>query len=150
MRDHPIVVAFDVDADSFATLSQAFPDGGIKQVTGATAASLIRNWDPEMAGLLVVGFREPLADAFALCRGLRSQAGRGLTPLVVLVPTADGSVVKAALDAGADACLVLPVHVKDFARFMVRAGRGNQPGRHTLNLHRAQSEDLWRDDGGEA
>jgi hypothetical protein len=30
------------------------------------------------------------------------------------------------------------------------ARAGNQPGRHTLRLDRAQSADQWQDDGGEA
>jgi hypothetical protein len=57
--------------------------------------------------------------------------------------------VWAALEAGADSCLVLPVHAKGMASVLARGRRGNQPGRHTLDLDRAQSEDRWRDDGGQ-
>ena len=32
---------------------------------------------------------------------------------------------------------------------VARARAGNQPGRHTLDLDRAQHEDPWRDGGGE-
>jgi hypothetical protein len=32
---------------------------------------------------------------------------------------------------------------------VVHAQAGNQSGRHTLNLEKAQTEDRWRDDGGE-
>jgi hypothetical protein len=35
------------------------------------------------------------------------------------------------------------------ASMLVHARAGNQPGRHTLDLERAQSEDRWRDDGGQ-
>ena len=150
MPDQPVVVAFDVDPDSLRSLRQAFPGWNVQEVVGATAACLIRDWYPDAAQLLVIGAREPIAEAFTLCRGLRSQAGRWVTPLIVLVPTDERSFIKAALDAGADSCLVLPVHPKELARAATRAGRDNQPGRHTLNLNRAQIPDRWRDDGGEA
>jgi hypothetical protein len=32
---------------------------------------------------------------------------------------------------------------------LAHARAGDRPGRHTLNLERAQGENLWRDDGGE-
>jgi hypothetical protein len=57
--------------------------------------------------------------------------------------------VWAALEAGADSCLVLPVHAKGVASMLVHARAGNQPGRHTLNLDQAQIEGRWRDDGGQ-
>jgi DNA-binding response OmpR family regulator len=58
--------------------------------------------------------------------------------------------VRAALDATADSCLVLPVHPKELVTMVSRALSGNQPGRHTLGLDRPQQLDRWRDDGGEA
>jgi AmiR/NasT family two-component response regulator len=82
-------------------------------------------------------------------RGLRGQAGRANTPLLVLVSSPQEDLVRAALEAGAHSCLVLPVHVKDLAGVVARAGEG-RPGRHTLGLDRAQHKDVWRDDGGEA
>jgi hypothetical protein len=57
--------------------------------------------------------------------------------------------VRAALDAGANSCLVLPVHAKDLVSMAARAQAGNRPGRHTLGLDRAQRKDRWRDEGGE-
>jgi hypothetical protein len=60
------------------------------------------------------------------------------------------ALVRAALEAGANSCLVLPVHAKDLVTMLTRARAGNRPGRHTLGLDRAQREDRWRDDGGEA
>ena len=83
-------------------------------------------------------------------QNFRSQAGRAQTPLLVLVPPAQEPLVKAVLEAGANSCLVLPVHAKDLASTLARALAGNRPGRHTLGLDRAQREDRWRDDGGEA
>jgi len=44
---------------------------------------------------------------------------------------------------------MLPIDAKEVASMLVRAQAGNQPGRHTLNLEKAQTEDRWRDDGGE-
>jgi len=47
------------------------------------------------------------------------------------------------------ASVTLPVHAKDVASMLVHAKAGNQQGRHTLDLERAQAEDRWRDDGGQ-
>jgi DNA-binding NarL/FixJ family response regulator len=69
--------------------------------------------------------------------------------LLVLVPPHHEEIVRAALQAGAAACLVLPVHAKEIASMLAHSRRGNQPGHHTLNLNPAQQEDRWRDDGGQ-
>jgi DNA-binding response OmpR family regulator len=139
-----------VDPGSLASLRHAFPDWEIEALDGASTASLARNWDPGAANLLVVGARHEAVETLGLCRGLRSQAGRAHTPVLVLVLPAQQALVRAALDAGADGCLVLPVHPKDLVRMMTRSGEGNQPGRHTLGTGPAQDADPWRDDGGEA
>jgi hypothetical protein len=71
-------------------------------------------------------------------------------PLVAQVGrAASGTLVGAALEAGAHSCLMLSVHAKDVASMLVHARAGNQPGRHTLNLDQAQIEGRWRDDGGQ-
>jgi len=44
---------------------------------------------------------------------------------------------------------MLPINPKDVASMLVHAQEGNQPGRHTLDLEQAQTEDRWRDDGGQ-
>jgi hypothetical protein len=44
---------------------------------------------------------------------------------------------------------MLPINAKDVASMLLHAQTGNQPGRHTLDLEHAQTEDRWRDDGGE-
>jgi DNA-binding response OmpR family regulator len=98
---------------------------------------------------LIVGARDDEAATLDLCRGLRKQAGRAVTPLLVLVRPAQQALVRNVLKAGADSCLVLPINAKEVASMLVRAQAGNQPGRHTLNLDKAQTEDRWRDDGGQ-
>jgi len=142
-------VAFDLDAASLISLREAFPEWEIESISGATTDSLTRDWNPETAELLIVGARDQVAETLGLCRGLRSQAGRAQTPLLLLVPPAQDALVRAALDAGAHSCLVLPVHPKDLVSMVAHAGAGNRPGRHTLGLDRAQCEDRWRDDGGQ-
>jgi DNA-binding response OmpR family regulator len=148
--NRPRAVAFNVDADSLACLGQAFPDWEIEAVRGATAGSLDHDWDPGAAGLLIVGVHHDVVETLGLCRSLRSQAGRAMTPLLVLVQPAEEALVRAALRAGADSCLVLPIHAKDVVSMVDRMRQGNQPGRHTLNLDHAQNADRWRDDGGES
>jgi DNA-binding response OmpR family regulator len=144
------VIALDVDAGSLGCLRQAFPDGEVVPLNGASTGSLSRDWAPGAADLLVIGARDEVAETLGLCRGLRSQAGRARTPLLVLVWPAQEALVRVALDAGADSCLVVPIHPKDLVSVVARVRAGNRPGRHTLGLDRAQREDEWRDEGGEA
>ena len=150
MPNGPKAVAFDVDPDSLASLGQALPGWEVQTIHGACPGLLTRDWDPGATDLLVIGAREQPGETLGLCRGLRSRAGRAHTPLLVLVRPGQESVVRAALDAGADSCLVVPVHPKDLVSMLARARAGNRPGRHTLGLDRAQREDQWRDEGGEA
>jgi DNA-binding response OmpR family regulator len=149
MRNQPRAIAFDVDPASLLSLREAFPEWEIEVVEQATAASLTQDWNVGAADLLIVGTRDDEAATVDLCRGLRKQAGRAVTPLLVLVPPAQPALVSAVLKAGANNCLVLPIHAKEVASMLVRAQAGNQPGRHTLNLEKAQIEDRWRDDGGQ-
>jgi hypothetical protein len=166
-------IAFDLDPASLLSLREALPGWEVVVVRGATAASLAQDWDPGAAGLLVVKAREEVAETLGLCRFLvccglfstdarkggvetsgrhgnrQNQPPRAGAPLLVLVPPGQEPLVRAALEAGADSCLVLPVHAKEVASMLARGRRGNQPGRHTLDLDGAQGEDRWRDDGGQ-
>jgi peptidylprolyl isomerase len=167
------VVAFDVDAASLASLHDALPEWEIESVNGATPASLSGHWDPSAADLLVVGTRDNASETLGLCRLLsfctsyspeaRSEGTEVLVPgqspprtvvanapLLVLVPAGQETLVGAALEAGARGCLMLPIHAKELTSFLGRAREGNRPGRHTLDLDQAQSEDPWQEDGGEA
>ena len=150
MPGRPKVIALDVDPTSLESFHQAFPGWQVETVNGATRETLTPDWDPGEASLLVVGARTDVTQTLGLCRGLRSQAGRARTPLLVLVQAGREPLVRAALDAGADSCLALPVHAKELVTMLGRALAGNRPGRHTLGLDQPQSDDEWRDDGGEA
>jgi DNA-binding response OmpR family regulator len=146
----PIVITFDVDPATLECIRQAFPEERVDAVSGATAESLERDWNPDSATLLVIGAREDIAQTLGLCRGVRSQAGRARTPLLVLVWPGQEALVRAALDASADSCLVLPAHPKELVTMVRRALAANCPGRHTLGLQQPPLDDRWRDDGGEA
>ena len=150
MPGWPKVIALDVDPTSLDSFRQAFPGWQVEAVNGATRESLARDWDLGEASLLVVGARADVTQTLGLCRGLRSQAGRAQTPLLVLVQPGRELLVRAALEAGADSCLVLHVHAKELVTMLSRALAGNRPGRHTLGLHPPQRDDEWRDDGGAA
>ncbi len=143
------VIAFDVDSQSLATFREAFPNWELEVSDGATVRSLRQDWSPGRADLLVVGVRAEVAVTLGLCRGLRSQAGRAHTPLLVLVPPAREALVRAVLEAGAHGCLVLPIHAKDLLTSVTRAQTGSEPGQHTLALDRPQRADPWQDNGGE-
>jgi hypothetical protein len=167
-------VAFDVDATSLASLHAALPEWDIVLVNGATPASLSGNWNPSSADLLVVGTQGNAADTLGLCRLLsyctsyspearserldslaceqsppRTQAVRN-APLVVLVPPGQETLVGAALEAGACSCLMLPIHAKQVTSMLAQTRAGNRPSRHTLGRERAQQDDPWQEDGGEA
>jgi hypothetical protein len=166
-------VAFDLDAASLTSLREAVPGWEVEAVNGAAAAALGQSWSSSSADLLVVQARGEAAATLALCRFLgycgissttsrdggedsaewrgsrQNPARRADAPLLVLVPPGQDALVSAALEAGAASCLALPVRARDVARMVVRARQGNRPGRHTLNLDQAQSEDRWRDDGGQ-
>jgi hypothetical protein len=166
-------IAFDLDAVSKTSLQEALPGWEIEVIDDATAASLGPNWDLATTDLLVVMVGDDTKESLALCRFLSScsrfssdcqeetanaaglnrdqqeQGRRGDAPLLVLVHPGQKHLVSAALEAGAASCLVLPIHAKDVASMPARARHGNQPGRHTLNLDKAQVEDRWRDDGGQ-
>src|SRR5579864_7942451 len=179
MPNESKVIAFDVDQASLASLRKALPDFVIEVVNGATAASLTRDWNPGTVDLVVVQARNEVAETLELCRFLvtcgvlardapavtdsqeempktlglhrrrRHVGRRPHSPLLVLVPPSRKRIVKDVLKAGAHSCLMLPINAKDVASMLVHAQAGNQPGRHTLDLERAQTEDRWRDDGGE-
>jgi DNA-binding NarL/FixJ family response regulator len=166
-------IAFDVDPTSMLSLREALPGWEIEVVGEAAAASPTHNWNHTAADLVIVRAREPVAETLGLCRFLvsregfstdgregvvatsgrhgnrQNQARRADAPLLVLVPSEHEALVRAVLEAGADSCLVLPVHAKEVASMLARGTHGNQPGRHTLDLDRAQGEDRWRDDGGQ-
>jgi DNA-binding NarL/FixJ family response regulator len=173
------VVAFDLDTASLTSLRDALPDCVIEEVNGATAASLTRDWNPGTVDLVVVKARKEVAETLELCRFLvscgvlgkaapvvtdsqeempktlglhrrrRHVGRRPHSPLLVLVPPSRKSIVKDVLKAGAHSCLMLPINAKEVASMLVHAQAGNRPGRHTLDLEKAQTEDRWRDDGGE-
>jgi hypothetical protein len=173
MLDRAQAIAFDVDAASLISLREALPNWDIKDVNGMTATSLANDWTPGAAELLIVGVTRDFEDTLGLCRFLAirsaysedfqqgetaslgagdsrpNQAGRPDAPLLVLVPLGQEPLVAKLLKAGAHSCLMLPINAKDVASMLVRARAGNRPGRHTLNLEQAQSEDRWRDDGGQ-
>lgn len=179
MPNQSKAIAFDVDRASLISLRKALPDSLIEVVKGATAASLTRDWNPGTVDLVVVKARKEVAQTLELCRFLvscgvlgrgapvvtdseeempktfglhrrrRNVARRPHSPLLVLVHPSRRSIVRDVLKAGAHSCLMLPINAKDVASMLVHAQAGNQPGRHTLDLERAQTEDRWRDDGGQ-
>ena len=150
MPDQRNVIALDVDRDSLTSLSEAFPGWRVEELDWANGTLLTRDEDPGAAYLFVVGAHDRLAKTLELCRGLRGQAGRSRRPLLVLLRPAQREQAGALLQAGADSCLVLPVHPKELVSVLARVLAGNRPGRHTSGLDRAQREDPWQDDGGEA
>lgn len=148
-QPRPRGIVFDLDPDSLASLREAFSEWEFEAIDRVTTGSLERGWYPPVADLLVVGAGAQAAEALALCRGLRGQAGCALTPLLVLLRPEEEALVSAALEAGANTCLVLPIRGKDLRGVVARALAGNRPGRHTLSLDQPQLEDVWKDVGGE-
>jgi hypothetical protein len=166
-------IAFDLDPASLSSLRQALPGWNVEVLAGATAASLTNQWHPGKVDLMVVKADDETTRTLALCRflvgcavvsrdsrkyatdilgprgSLQTQSQRAQAPLLVLVPAGQEDRVKSLLEAGAHSCLMLPIDAKDVASMLVHARAGNQPGRHTQSLEGAQTEDRWRDDGGQ-
>jgi hypothetical protein len=172
-------IVFDADQTSLVSLREALPDFVIESINGATAASLTRNWNPGTVDLLVVSARRQVAQTLELCRflvscgvlgksasavtdseeeapktlglyrGRRHVGRRPHSPLLVLVSASRKRIIRGVLKAGAHSCLILPINAKEVASMLIHAQKGNQPGRHTLDLERAQTEDRWRDTGGQ-
>jgi len=173
MSDRLRAIAFDVDNVSSASLREALPGWQIDPVRGATVSSLPCDYDPGPVDLLVVSVREDVAETWGLCcflarhtsavrefrevgresiglpKNLLAVARRKSVPLLLLLPAGKGLLVEAGLAAGANRCLLLPIDAKEVTSMFVHSQAGNQPGHHTLNLDRAQTEDRWRDDGGQ-
>lgn len=167
------LLAIDVDTVSLASLRQALPGWEIAIINGTSVSALARTWDPAAADLLVIGIGEDTTATLALCRfvaycttysrdalpGIADTVGPAElleqlrqqvnAPLLVLVPPGHATLVAGVLEAGAHSCLELPIDPKEVRAMLARARKGNQPGRHTLNLQRAQTEDRCRDEGGE-
>ena len=150
MTQRPKAITLDVDPDSLALLRAVLREWDLEATDGATAGSLQRDRKPGVADLLVVGARSRPWETLGLCRGLRGQAGRAVTPLLVLVPAGQEALVKAVLAAGADHCLVLPVRARDLAGVAAGARAGCRDRRLALDLGQDRSESAWQDDGGEA
>lgn len=173
MDERLTAIAFDLNAASLRSLREALPGWEIRLLTGATATSLTHNWNPGAADLLIVTAQEEVATTLALCRflvrfcavsrdsekhvaeilgprgSLQTQAERACAPLLVLVSLGQEASIPTLLETGAHSCLMLPINGKEVASMLVHARAGNSPGRHTLNLEQAQSEDGSQDDGGQ-
>jgi hypothetical protein len=179
MKNQSWIIAFDLDHASLIGLHDALPESFVQVVNGASAASLGTDWNPGTVDLLIVQSRDEIGETLELCRYLVSSAvlakdrpiitdseevnGRatGLhgappdakrhtrSPLLVFLRQSQMTHLRDVLKAGAHTCLPLPINAKDVASMLVHAQAGNHPGRHTLNLERAQIEDRWRDNGGE-
>jgi DNA-binding response OmpR family regulator len=143
------VLAFNVDWESLASLREAFPGWEVEAVASGTHGPTMKTWDPTGVDLLVIGNDRGTGETARLCRFLRQQSRWKATPLLVIAPPDMPDLVSAALEAGANTCLILPVHAKEMVSMLGRAQQGNQPGKHTTASHQPQQDDAWRDEGGE-
>jgi len=175
MREQLRAVAFDLDESGLLGLQEALPGWVIESVDAATTAGAAHDWNPGTTDLLVVMARDEIKESLALCRllvtssmfatrradeilgtaenrqqeALEKRAVDADAPLLVLLRPGQESLKQAALDAGADGCLILPVHAKQLTGMLAQTLEGNRPGRHTLSSDRPQCDDRWRDDGGQ-
>jgi carbon storage regulator CsrA len=159
-------MAFDVDGASLVCLEEALPGWQIHDMRRSMIPARSDRSDWSEVQLLVVGCAGNGAETLALCQLLssrlletgqaRANAVSGCppnlprgAPLLVLVPRGQEGFVDAALQAGAYSCLMLPIFAQDVVSMLRHARAGNQPGRHTRSGEHAQSEDCWRDVGGQ-
>ena len=141
----PKAIAFGMDAASLGDLRQALLGWRIDCFYGTTVGQMPHDWNPGEAELFVVLLRENVTEVLGLCRFLaqwpscedemqqdRSEAWRSEgtqqqeascrtnIPLVVLVPSGQDTLVGAALEVGARACLQLPISAQGVAEFLNR------------------------------
>jgi CheY-like chemotaxis protein len=138
-------VVFGMDAESLADLRQALPGWRIDCFHGATVGSMPHDWDPGEPDLFVVSLRENVTEVLGLCRLLASWPSceneqqeeasetlrldgkpedsgcRANVPLLVLVSSGQDTLVGAALEVGARACLQRPISIEDVTKFLNRA-----------------------------
>src|SRR5262249_49080838 len=138
MTERGRAIVFDVDEATLVSLRQAFSEWQVEVSDRATIDLLIDGHSLGVVSLLVLGGGAKGAEGLVLCRVLRKHLGSANTPILMLVLPGEDSLVRAALEAGATSCLVLPVHVKELTNMVARAGEGSRPGRHTLKLNPAQ------------
>jgi CheY-like chemotaxis protein len=146
-------VAFGMDAESLADLRQALPGWRIQCFHGTTVGSMPHDWDPGEADLFVVCLRENVTEVLGLCRFIAQWPScesdppedlpktwrldgkheeptcRPDVPLLVLVSSGQDTLVGAALEVGARACLQQPISVEDMADFLNRAPAGSRSSR---------------------
>ncbi len=154
MRNELTAVAYDLDHESAISLRDALPGWEIQIIDGETLRPTERDRIPGAAGLVVLGANASLSETLGLCRALRNRVDCRAVPFLALVPPHQEAQVRAILEAGADNCLVLPVHPKEIMEMVSHKkgscpGRADHPGRHTLNLDQPRHADENRDDGGE-
>jgi CheY-like chemotaxis protein len=142
-------VAFGMDPESLADLRQALPGWRIHCFHGTTVGSMPHDWDPGEADLFVVCLRENVTEVLGLCRFLarwpscesdppedlpetsrldgkhEDATCRPDVPLLVLVSSGQDTLVGAALEVGARACLQQPISSEDMADFLNRAPMDN-------------------------
>jgi hypothetical protein len=156
-------VAFDVDAGALARLRETLPDWTIDAINEATPASLVLDWNPAAAQLLVVGAGEDAARTLGLCRFLsfcaryatdaREWDTRALrqgehhlsAPLLVLLRPGHEAFAQAAVRAGADGHLLLPIDSGSVVSLLAHLWADNH--RHNGSPDRT-AIDRWNDDGG--
>jgi hypothetical protein len=143
-------VAFGMDPESLTDLQQALPGWRIHCFHGATVGSMPHDWDPGEADLFVVRLRENVTEVLGLCRFLaqwpscesdppedlpktwqpdKDTPCRPDVPLLVLVSSGQDTLVGAALEVGARACLQQPISIKDMTDFLNRAPADNLSNR---------------------
>jgi hypothetical protein len=167
------VMAFDPDPANMAGLREGLPGWRLEAVFGATADSFPCDWAPGAVNLLVVNARADTPETWDLCRflasctspsdGLRRETAaapvrrwrlphevrRGDIPLLVLVPTGQGHLIRAALAAGAHHGLVLPITARAMADVLAAIQITRPPRLPALHLAEGpDGEDRWSDDGG--
>ena len=160
----PKAVAFGMDAESLANLRQVLPGWRIDCLHGTTVGSMPHDWDPGEPDLFVVSLRENVTEVLGLCRLLASWPScenehqeeasetlrldgkyenarcRAEVPLVVLVSSGQDTLVGAALEVGARACLRLPISISDVTEFLNRAPLDNLSSRQRSQGDRSAPE----------
>jgi DNA-binding response OmpR family regulator len=150
MTQRPKAITFDVETDDLNLLRHALPEWDFESTAGTSIDSLDRDWQPNLADLIVIGAHARPEETLGLCRGLRGQCGRAHTPLLVLLSPGQEALVTVVLAAGANDCLMLPIDPGDLTRAAAGARASYRQRRLPLDFDREGYREPWRDAGGES
>lgn len=105
------LLVLDGDGESSRAVAQVLSTAGYMTLTSSDPAQALSMIAQETPDMVIVDLRLSDRSGVDFCRALRSDGHLPAdVPVLIVSPTADGSVQRSAIEAGADDYLVKPIH----------------------------------------